>query len=98
MTTISLDVADLLAAPDLRARVESVFAEACNLVTDTGQRFSLVSDRIGDGTLNAVLSHAGTLCVLDPGSQITGDGRWLILGHGRRVDLRRAPSWASFPN
>ena len=36
MTSISLDVADLLAAPDLRARVESVFAKACNLVTDTG--------------------------------------------------------------
>ena len=98
MTSISLDVADLLAAPDLRARVESVFAEACNLVTDTGQRFSLVSDRIGDGPLNAVLSQAGALCVLDPGSQITGDGRWLILGHGWRVDLQRAQSWDPFPN
>ena len=98
MTSISLDVAELLAAPDLRARVESVFAEACNLVTETGQRFSLVSDRIGDGPLNAVLSHADALCVLDPGSQITGDGRWLILGHGWRVDLRRAQSWDPFPN
>ena len=98
MTSISLDVADLLAAPDLRARVELVFAEACNLVTDTGQRFSLVSDRIGDGPLNAVLSHAEALCVLDPGSQVTGDGRWLILGHGWRVDLRRAQSWDPFPN
>lgn len=98
MTSISLDVADLLAAPGLRAQVESVFAEACNLVTETGQRFSLVGDRIGDGPLNAVLSHAEALCVLDPGSQITGNGRWLILGHGWRVDLRRAQSWNPFPN
>jgi len=98
VTSICLSVVGLMRAPDLRARVESVFAEACNLVTESGQRFSLVSDRIGDGPLNAALSHAKALCVLDPGSQITGDGRWLILGHGWQVDLRRAQSWDPFPN
>lgn len=98
VTSICLSVADLVRTPDLRARVESVFAEACNLVTESGQRFSLVSDRIGDGPLNAVLSHAEALCVLDPGGQVTGNGRWLILGHGWRVDLRRAQSWDPFPS
>ena len=67
-------------------------------MTESGQRFSLVSDRIGDGPLNVVLSQAEALCVLDPGSQVTGDGRWLILGHGWRLDLRHAQSWDPFPN
>jgi hypothetical protein len=98
VSSICLSVIDLVQAPDLRARVESVFAEACNLVTESGQRFSLVSDRIGDGPLNAVLSHAEALCVLDPGSEVTGDARWLHLGHGWRIDLRRAQSWDPVPN
>ena len=98
VTSTSLHIADCLRQPNLQGRVETVFAEACNLVVDDGQRFSLVSDRIGDGPLNAVLSHPEVLCVLDPGDQVTGDGRWLVLGHGWRVDLRPAQSWDPCPN
>ncbi len=98
VTSISLHIADCLRQPNLRGRVETVFAEACNVVVDNDQRFSLVSDRIGDGPLNAVLSHPEALCMLDPGSRVTGDGRWLVLGHGWRVDLQPAQSWDPCPN
>ena len=76
---ISLDVAGLVSAPGLCARVESAFAEACNLVAESGQRFSLVSDRIGDGPLNAVLDDHRPLCTLSPGDRVTSDGRRLFL-------------------
>lgn len=98
VTSISLHIADYLRQPSLQGRVDSVFAEACNLALSSGAYLSLVSDGIGDGPLNAVLSHAEALCVLDPGDQVTGDGRWLVLGRGWRVDLQPAQSWDPCPN
>lgn len=96
--SISLSVANLVRAPGLRARVESVFAEACNLVTENGQRFSLVSDQIGNGPLNAVLSRGRAICILSPGDQVTGDGSWLFLPCGLRADLHQARRWDPYPD
>ena len=59
--SISSRVSPILRSPGLAARVESAFAEAVNLVTPHGAAFSLVSRRVGNGPLNAVVSHPQAL-------------------------------------
>lgn len=98
IASMSLDVVDLVNAPDLHATVESAFAEACNLVTGAGQRFSLVTQRVGDGPRNVVLNRGQALCLLEPGDQLTGDGRWLVLSKGFCMELCGAHLWNPRPD
>ncbi len=80
--SISLDAVARVRAPGLRARVESAFADACNLVTASGERFALVTQHVGDGPLNALVDCAEALRRLTPGAEICGDGCWLELAPG----------------
>lgn len=79
------------------ARVETVFAEACNLVTPDGQVLSLVSPTVGNGPLNAVVSQFQALALLAQGDWIRGDGHSLRLGRGWRLSLAPATIWNPQP-
>ncbi|HRI57877.1 MAG TPA: hypothetical protein PK170_12375, partial [Anaerolineae bacterium] len=95
--SISSRVSPILRSPGLAARVESAFAEAVNLVTPHGAAFSLVSRRVGNGPLNAVVSHPQALAGLHPGARLRGDGQWLTQGDGWRLALTPATPWNPIP-
>ena len=96
--SISTRVSPLFRRPGLEARVESAFAEACNLVTPHGAALSLVSPIAGNGPLNAVVSEARTLALLQKGAVVRGDGQWLHLGQGWRLELAQANDWNPTPD
>lgn len=98
LESISTRVSPLFRRPGLEARVESAFAEAANLVTPHGAALALVSQRIGNGPLNAVVSHAQALALLRRDDVVRGDGQWLHLGQGWRLDLARAAPWNPQPD
>jgi hypothetical protein len=95
--SISVRILPLLRDPNLLATVESVFAEACNLVSDDGRRFALVSPRIGDGPQNAVVGPVEAVALLHEEQRISGDGRRLYLAPGFRLDLAEARHWDPLP-
>lgn len=96
--TISSRVAPILHTPGLTARVESAFAEAVNLVTPQGAIFALVSPRVGNGPLNALVSHPQALAAVQPGAQMRGDGQWLALDERWRLALAPAAQWNPIPD
>lgn len=96
--SISTRVSPLFRRPGLEARVESAFAEACNLVTPHGAPLSLVSPAAGNGPLNAVVSQAQALALLQKGAVVRGDGQWLHLGQGWRLALAPAREWNPTPD
>ncbi|MBE2232590.1 MAG: DUF2877 domain-containing protein [Anaerolinea sp.] len=98
--SISSRVSPILRSPGLAVRVESAFAEAVNLVTPHGAAFSLVSRRVGNGPLNAVVSHPQALALagLHPGARLRGDGQWLTQGDGWRLALTPATPWNPVPD
>jgi hypothetical protein len=96
--SISTRVSPLFRRPGLEARVESAFAEACNLVTPQGAPLSLVSPAAGNGPLNAVVSQAQALALLQKGAVVRGDGQWLHLGQGWRLALAPAREWNPTPD
>jgi hypothetical protein len=69
-----------------------------NLVTVHGNFFCLVNERIGNGPLNAIVDPESLLAVVNRNDVVTGDGRWLRLGRGWRVDLAGAPVWEAQPS
>lgn len=91
--SVSLRVLPVISRPGLRAEVDSVFAEACNLIAEDGALVSLVAPTIGNAPLNAVVGQMQLLAVLEKGDSVSGDGCFLRLGPGWRLDLRRATSW-----
>lgn len=95
--SISTRVSPIFRRPGLEARVESAFAEACNLVTPHGAALALVSRAAGNGPLNAVVSHAQALALLQKGALVRGDGEWLHLGQGWRLALAPAVDWDPVP-
>lgn len=98
LTSISSYIAAVLCQPGLEARVDSAYAEVVNLVTVHGHFFCLVTDRIGNGPLNAVVHPEGLLAVVNRNEVVTGDGRWLRLGGRWRIDLEDAPVWSAQPS
>jgi hypothetical protein len=98
LESISTRVSPLLRHPGLEARVESAFAEACNLVTPHGAALGLVSQRAGNGPLNAVVSHAQALDVLRKDDVVRGDGEWFYLGPGWRLAISPAVEWNPHPD
>jgi hypothetical protein len=96
--SLSSRIEPQLCRPGLRATVASTYAEACNLVSEEGVVFSLVSQEIGDGPLNAVVSENKVLALMQPNNQITGNGTWLHLGPGWRLDLSSATIWDPCPD
>lgn len=95
--SISQTIAPLLHRADLEATVESAFAEACNLVTADGERFSLVSAAVGNGPLNAVVNPAAALSLLRQHQRVDGNGRFLTLSAGYHLDLTQAEVWDPVP-
>lgn len=98
LESISTRVSPLFRRPGLEARVESAFAEAVNLVTPHGATLALVSQHIGNGPLNAVVSHAQALALLRTEDVVRGDGDRLHLGQGWRVALAPAVEWNPHPD
>lgn len=95
--SISSYIAPIFTQPDLRAKVESVFAEAVNLLVEPRVYVALVSQQIGNGPLNVVVEPAALLAVLRPGDQITGNGQRLRLGRGWELELSAAIIWDTCP-
>lgn len=91
--SVSLRVLPVISRPGLRAQVDSVFAEACNLVAEDGTFFSLVAPALGNAPLNAVVNQTQVLSVLEKGDAVNGNGFSLRLGPGWRLDLRQAKAW-----
>ncbi|MDW8319248.1 MAG: DUF2877 domain-containing protein [Anaerolineae bacterium] len=98
LVSISSLIAPVLTEPAFAARVESVFADAVNLRTQAGHYVALVSQRVGNGPINAVVEPPFLLAVLRPGDQVRGDGRRLRLGHGWELDLHAAEVWDPRPD
>ncbi len=79
--------------------VLSVFAGACNLVSDQGEVVTLVSQRVGNGPLNIVLEGDGFLSRgLEAGLPVEGDGGSIRVGEALhnepyRVSLAGAEVW-----
>lgn len=96
--SISQRILPLITGTSFRATVASVFAEACNLVTDTGDFISLVTPQIGNGPLNALINRPLGLPPLEQGDGVTGNGEWLRLGSGWRLSLTKACSWNPMPD
>jgi hypothetical protein len=96
--SISARVNPLFRRSGFQATVESVFAEAVNLVTPHGAILALVSQRAGNGPLNAVVSHPQALALLSRGDTVCGDGVQLCLGKGWRLALAPAAAWNPCPN
>lgn len=96
-TSISRRVHGLVMDPGTPLCIESVFADACNIVAATGARFALVSKAIGDGPLNVVLDHSEPLAVMEAGDAVTCDGAALRVGPGWRIDLGAAAIWEPMP-
>ena len=93
VVTVSTLIVPILRSATLKATVHSVFAEAANLVSDDGNWFSVVSDKIGNGPLNAVVDHEAVLALLRQGEVVSGDGRWLDGASGVRLDMKAAETW-----
>jgi len=99
LESISTRVSPILRRPGFQATVESAFSEAVNLVTPAGAALALVSRRIGNGPLNAVVSHFQVLAsLLHPGDTIHGDGAALSLGQDWRLALAPAADWDPHPD
>ncbi len=96
--SISARVSPIFRRPGFHATVESAFAEAVNLVTPHGAALALVSQRAGNGPLNAVVSHQQALAVLNKNDIVRGDGVALSLGKGWRLALAPAVTWDPCPN
>ena len=79
--------------------VLSVFAGACNLVSDQGEVVALVSQRVANGPLNIVLEGDSFLSRgLEVGLPVEGDGRSIRIGEALnsepyRVSLAEAVVW-----
>lgn len=95
--SISARVSPIFRRPGFHATVESAFAEAVNLVTPHGAALALVSQRAGNGPLNAVVSHHQALAVLNKNDIVRGDGAALSLGKGWRLALAPAVEWDPYP-
>lgn len=98
LESISARVNPIFRRPGLETRVESAFAEAVNLVTLAGAALALVSRRVGNGPLNAVVSHPQALALLSRGDTVCGDGVQLSLGKGWRLALAPAVTWDPCPD
>jgi hypothetical protein len=98
LISISSYIIPILRQPGLEARVDSVYAEVVNLATVHGNFLSLVSERIGNGPLNAVVDPEGLLAVVHRNDVVTGDGRQLQLGRHWRVSLTEASVWDAQPS
>lgn len=96
--SISTRVSPIFRRPGFQATVESAFAEAVNLVTPHGAALALVSGRLGNGPLNAVVSHPQALALLSRGDTVSGDGATLSLGKGWRLALAPAADWNPCPD
>jgi len=97
--SISRPVMAALEREGFAGSVLSVFAEACNLVSDQGEVVALVSQRVGNGPLNIVLEGDGFLSRgLEAGLPVEGDGRGIRIGGALnsepyRVSLAGAEVW-----
>lgn len=98
LISLSSMIVPVLAQPNLAARVESAFADAVNLVVQPGRYVALVSQRVGNGPLNAVVEPPALLAVLRPGDYVRGDGRRLRLGQSWELDLEAAEVWDPLPD
>lgn len=98
LESISTRVSPLFRRAGFQATVESAFAEAVNLVTPHGAALALVSRRVGNGPLNAVVSHPQALALLSRGDIVSGDGATLSLGKGWRLALAPAVAWDPCPD
>lgn len=96
--SISSRVSPIFRRPGFQATAESAFAEAVNLTTPHGAALALVSTRIGNGPLNAVVSHSQALALLSRGDTVSGDGAALSLGKGWRLALTPAVAWDPCPD
>lgn len=96
--SVSTRVSPIFRRPGFQAIVESAFAEAVNLVTLHGAALALVSRRVGNGPLNAVVSHPQALALLSRGDIVSGDGATLSLGKGWRLALAPAVAWDPCPD
>ncbi|MER2600691.1 MAG: DUF2877 domain-containing protein [Caldilineales bacterium] len=95
--SISLRIAPVLHHPQFTAQVESAFADACNLLTPDGVMLALVSHTIGNGPLNAVLSHFSEPTRLSAGDWLRGNGQTLWLPRGQQLSLTQAALWQPIP-
>jgi len=92
--SISQPVMVTLERGDFAGSVLSVFAEACNLISDQGEIVALVSQRVGNGPLNIVLEGYGFLSrSLEVGLPAEGDGRSIRVGEALMVSLAGAEVW-----
>jgi hypothetical protein len=74
--------------------VLSVFAVACNLVSDQGEVVALVGQRVGNGPLNIVLTEDGFLARgLEAGLPVEGDEHSIRIGQALIVSLARVEVW-----
>jgi hypothetical protein len=74
--------------------VLSVFARACNLVSDQGEIVALVSQQVGNGPLNIVLEGDGFLSRdLVAGSPVEGNGHSIRVGAVLVVSLAGTEVW-----
>ena len=79
--SISQPVMSTLEGEGFVGSVLSVFAGACNLVSDQGEVVAPVSQRVGNGPLNIVLEGAGFLARgLEAGLPVEGDGCSIRVG------------------
>lgn len=91
--SISQPVMATLEREGFAGGVLSVFAGACNLVSDQGEVVALVSQRVGNGPLNIVLNGDGFLFRgLEPGLSVEGDGCNIQAGEAL-VGLAGAEVW-----
>jgi hypothetical protein len=91
--SISQPVMVALEGQGFAGSVLSLFAEACNLVSDQGVVLALVSQRVGNGPLNIVLEKGGFLARgWEAGSPVEGDGGGIRVG-GTWVSLAGAEVW-----
>jgi len=92
--SISQPVMAILGRESFAGSVLSVFAGACNLVSDQGEVVTLVSQRVGNGPLNIVLEGEGFLDKgLEAGSPVEGDGCSIRVGEALVVSLVGVEVW-----
>ncbi|MDH4138678.1 MAG: DUF2877 domain-containing protein, partial [Anaerolineae bacterium] len=92
--SISQPVMATLEREGFAGSVLSVFAGACNLVSDQGEIVALVSPRVGNGPLNIVLEKNGFLSRgLEAGLSVEGDGHSVRIGEALVVSLMEAEVW-----
>ena len=92
--SISQPVMATLERKGFAGSVLSVFAGACNLVSDQGEVVVLVSQRVGNGPLNIVLEEDGFLARgLEAGLPVEGNWCGIQVGEALVVSLTRAEIW-----